>query len=325
MGRFIRSQIDPQELFQGSSQARDGHSVPISISMNAQYFINITIGTPPQEVKALLDTGGSLLWVPSIDCGSDAHYQHEKYGYHDSSTHKEKDLNIPFACQDTIRIGDLTIKDQLFAGANSMPGHIGFDGILGLGYYTSFGSAPAPPFYNMIDQGLLDEPIFALYLGGNTSSQSEVVFGGIDENHFLEGLIRLPIRRKERWEVDVDAVTLGTHSIELDATGALFDSGTSVIVLPTSLADIVNKSIGHVDCGKRESLPDLIFTLAGHNFSISPYDYIIKIDDECNSAIMGLDIPGPVGPIAILGDVFLRRWYSVYDFGNASVSLAKAK
>ena len=38
-----------------------------------------------------------------------------------------------------------------------------------------------------------------------------------------------------------------------------------------------------------------------------------------------LDIPEPVGPLAILGDSFLRKWYSVYDLGTDSVGLAKAK
>ena len=37
------------------------------------------------------------------------------------------------------------------------------------------------------------------------------------------------------------------------------------------------------------------------------------------------DFPEPVGPLAILGDAFLRKWYSVYDLGSNSVGLALAK
>lgn len=37
------------------------------------------------------------------------------------------------------------------------------------------------------------------------------------------------------------------------------------------------------------------------------------------------DIPEPVGPLAILGDAFLRKWYSVYDLGTNSVGLALSK
>ena len=41
--------------------------------------------------------------------------------------------------------------------------------------------------------------------------------------------------------------------------------------------------------------------------------------------LSGIDIPEPVGPLAILGDAFLRKWYSVYDLGTSSVGLAAAK
>ena len=80
-----------------------------------------------------------------------------------------------------------------------------------------------------------------------------------------------------------------------------------------------------VECDKRDSLPDLTFTLTGYNFTIGPYDYILEVQGSCISSFMGMDFPEPVGPLAILGDAFLRKWYSVYDLGTNSVGLAKAK
>ena len=41
--------------------------------------------------------------------------------------------------------------------------------------------------------------------------------------------------------------------------------------------------------------------------------------------IRPIDFPEPAGPLAILGDAFLRKWYSVYDLGSNSVGLALAK
>lgn len=80
-----------------------------------------------------------------------------------------------------------------------------------------------------------------------------------------------------------------------------------------------------VECDKVNSLPDLTFTLSGHNFTIGPHDYVLEVQGSCISSFMGMDFPEPVGPLAILGDAFLRRWYSVYDLGNNAVGLAKAK
>lgn len=239
--------------------------------------------------------------------------------------------------QDVVEIGDLKIKHQDFAEATSEPGLAfafgRFDGILGLGYDTISVNQIVPPFYNMVNQGLLDEPVFAFYLG-STEQESEVVFGGIDKNHYEGKLIKLPVRRKAYWEVDFEAIAIGKDEAELEHMGAILDTGTSLIALPSTIAEMLNEEIGakkgfngqySVECSKREELPDLTFTLSGHKFSITPYDYILEVSGSCISSFMPMDFPEPVGPLAILGDAFLRRWYSVYDLGTNSVGLAKAK
>ena len=43
------------------------------------------------------------------------------------------------------------------------------------------------------------------------------------------------------------------------------------------------------------------------------------------TALLGMDIPAPAGPLFILGDAFLRKYYSVYDLGTNSVGLALAR
>jgi len=187
----------------------------------------------------------------------------------------------------------------------------------------------------MLDQGLLDEPVFGFYLSDtNNGDDSEAIFGGVNKDHYTGEMVKIPLRRKAYWEVELDAITFGDATAEIDNTGVILDTGTSLIALPSTLAELLNKEIGAkksyngqytVDCNKRDGLPDMTFTLTGHNFTIGPYDYILEIQGSCISAFMGMDFPEPAGPLAILGDAFLRRWYSVYDLGNNAVGLAKAK
>ncbi|MCJ1253953.1 Vacuolar protease A [Lignoscripta atroalba] len=349
----VRPQIHRDEMFKDTSihLDEDAHPVPVSNFLNAQYFSEIAIGTPPQEFKVVLDTGSSNLWVPSQQCGSIACYLHTKYDSSASSTYKKNGSEFEirygsgslsgFISQDTVQIGDLKIKHQDFAEATSEPGLAfafgRFDGIMGLGYDTISVNKVVPPFYNMLDQGLLDEPVFAFYLGNTANGEgdeSEATFGGINEDHYTGKMTKIPLRRKAYWEVDLDAINFGDASAELDNTGVILDTGTSLIALPSTLAELLNQEIGAkksyngqytVECEKRDSLPDMSFTLTGYNFTITPYDYILEVQGSCISSFMGIDFPEPVGPLAILGDAFLRKWYSVYDLGTNSVGLAMAK
>ncbi|KAG2412192.1 vacuolar protease A precursor [Aspergillus terreus] len=326
------------------------HNVLVDNFMNAQYFSEIELGTPPQKFKVVLDTGSSNLWVPSSECSSIACYLHNKYDSSASSTYKKNGTEFSirygsgslsgFVSEDTLKIGDLTIKEQLFAEATNEPGLAfafgRFDGILGLGFDTISVNRIEPPFYKMVNQSLLDEPVFAFYLGdaNKEGDESVATFGGVDKSHYTGELIKIPLRRKAYWEVDLDAITLGDETADLENTGVILDTGTSLIALPSNLAEMINAQIGakkgftgqySVDCEKRSSLPDITFALSGHNFTIGPYDYTLEVQGSCISAFMGMDFPEPVGPLAILGDAFLRKWYSVYDLGNGAVGLAKAK
>ncbi|TID28223.1 hypothetical protein CANINC_002656 [Pichia inconspicua] len=325
------------------------HDLPLTNYLNAQYFTEISIGTPPQTFKVILDTGSSNLWVPSAECSSLACYLHQKYDHDASETYKKNGSSFEirygsgslegYVSQDTLLFGDLTIPKQDFAEATNEPGLAfafgKFDGILGLAYDTISVNKIVPPIYNAIDKGLLDAPQFAFYLGDTAESEDGGVcsLGGYDESKFKGDITWLPVRRKAYWEVSFDGIGLGDEFAVLKGHGAAIDTGTSLIALPSQLAEILNAQIGAekswngqytVDCAKRDSLPDLTFDFNGHNFTISAYDYTLEVSGSCISAFTPMDFPEPVGPLAIIGDAFLRRYYSIYDLGKDRVGLAKA-
>lgn len=327
--------------------ADDVVGTPLTNYANAQYFAEIGIGTPPQPFKVVLDTGSSNLWVPSSECSSIACYLHSKYTSGESSTYTKNGSSFAiqygsgavegFVSQDKLELAGLTIRDQDFGETTSEPGLAfafgKFDGILGLGYPSIAVNKIVPPIYNAIDQGLLSEPKFAFHLGNDEEEGGTATFGGVDRSLYTGKVTYLPVRRKAYWEVKFDSIALGDESAELQGTGAVIDTGTSLITLPSELAEIINAQIGAekswtgqytIDCEKRDALPDMTFTFDGYDFPISPYDYILDLGGSCISTITAMDIPEPVGPLAIIGDAFLRKYYSIYDIGNDAVGLAKA-
>lgn len=137
------------------------------------------------------------------------------------------------------------MESQVFAEATSEPGLAfafgRFDGILGLGYDTISVNKIVPPFYEMLNNNLLDEPMFSFYLGDANvdSDDSEVVFGGMNEDRFTGKLTKIPLRRKAYWEVDLDSITFGKQTALMSNTGVILDTGTSLIALPSTIAELL--------------------------------------------------------------------------------------
>jgi saccharopepsin len=93
----------------------------------------------------------------------------------------------------------------------------------------------------MLDQKLLDEPVFSFRLGSSEEDGGEAIFGGIDSDAYTGKLDYVPLRRKGYWEVELEKIGFGKEELDLENTGAAIDTGTSLIVMPTDVAEMLNK------------------------------------------------------------------------------------
>ncbi|CDH52330.1 pep4p [Lichtheimia corymbifera JMRC:FSU:9682] len=326
------------------------HGIPLSNYMNAQYYGEIELGTPGQTFTVVFDTGSSNLWVPSTHCNSIACFLHTRYDSTASDTFRENGTEFAiqygtgslegFISEETLTMGGIQVPHQGFAESTKEPGFTfalaQFDGILGMGFDTIAVKGVVPPFQNMVAQDLVDEAVFSFWLGNSDNDDGkggELVLGGIDHSHYKGELTWAPVRRKGYWEIELQDIKLGGRSVDLDPVGAAIDTGSSLLVVPTTVAELINKELDAqknwagqyvVDCDKIPDFPEFCFTFVNKDFCLSADEYVLQMQGQCISGFMGMDIPEPAGPLWILGDVFLRKYYSVYDLGNSRVGLAVA-
>uniref|UniRef100_A0A914S128 Peptidase A1 domain-containing protein n=1 Tax=Parascaris equorum TaxID=6256 RepID=A0A914S128_PAREQ len=148
-----------------------------------EYVGNITIGTPPTQLfNVVLDTGSSNLWIPDSSCATETCLLKNRYNSSKSHTYTSDKRSWEvgygdgsnargFYGKDTITLGGLNdsqlrIPNQVFGQAVFMDGFDNdpIDGILGLGFTFLAEGLVTPPVVNAIAQGLLDEPVFTVWM-----------------------------------------------------------------------------------------------------------------------------------------------------------------
>ncbi|KAJ6481516.1 aspartic peptidase domain-containing protein [Mycena vitilis] len=324
----------------GALPRRKGHQVPLTDFLNVQYYTEISLGTPPQTFKVALDTSSGYLWVPGTGCPSIACQVHAKYDSSSSSTYRPNGtvISLPsgedgLISRDSLVIGDLKVRNQDFVEVTRAPGlafaFLKFDGFLGLGYGTN---GVAAPFQNMVKQGLIDKPVFSFRLGSSDEDAGEVAFGGIDPNAFKGTISYVPLRGETSWEVELTKVSLAGEELELENTGAVIDTGTPSIVLPGDVADFLNSQIGAelswsrryaIDCDDIPSLPELVFHFGQNAYSLKGSEYIVVIQGACISPFVG-NSRETDHPVWTLGDVFLRKYFTVFDLERNAIGFARS-
>ncbi|WCJ32959.1 Aspartic proteinase [Euphorbia peplus] len=262
-GESLRASIRKYHFSGNLGDSQDIDIVSLKNYMDAQYFGEIGIGTPAQNFTVIFDTGSSNLWVPSSKCYfSIACYFHSKYKAVRSSTYKENGKSAAihygtgaisgFFSEDHVKVGDLVVKDQVFIEATKEPSITflvaKFDGILGLGFQEiSVGNA-VPVWYNMVNQQLVKEQVFSFWFNRNSDEEEggEIVFGGVDPNHYKGNHTYVPVTEKGYWQFDMGDVLINGTTTGICAGGckAIADSGTSLVAGPTGIIAEVNHAIG---------------------------------------------------------------------------------
>nr|XP_015296839.2 napsin-A isoform X1 [Macaca fascicularis] len=237
--------------------------VPLSNYRDVQYFGKIGLGTPPQNFTVVFDTGSSNLWVPSRRCHffSVPCWLHHRFDPKASSSFQAN--GTKFAIQygtgrvdgilseDKLTIGGIKGASVIFGEALWEPGLVftfaHFDGILGLGFPILSVEGVRPPMDVLVEQGLLDKPVFSFYLNRDPEEPDggELVLGGSDPAHYIPPLTFVPVTVPAYWQIHMERVKVGPGlTLCVRGCAAILDTGTSLITGPTEEIRALHAAIG---------------------------------------------------------------------------------
>ncbi|XP_072419851.1 pepsin A-like [Chiloscyllium punctatum] len=350
LGDLLEKQrYNPYSKYAGYFNGQTLSTDPLINYLDMSYYGTISIGTPPQSFTVIFDTGSSNLWVPSVYCSSQSCTNHKKFSPSKSSTFQS--TNQPLSIQygsgsmtgvlgyDTVTISNIAVKEQEFGLSETEPGstfyYAPFDGILGLAYPNIASSGVTPVFDNMMAEKLVQQDLFAFYLTRQDGqSGSEVVFGGVDPNHYTGHINWVPVTQEGYWQIQLDKVTINGQVVACSGgCQAIVDTGTSLLTGPNTAISTIQQYIGatqgyygqsSINCNNLPNMPNVVFTINGVDYPLTPSEYTIQDKYGCMSGFDSMYIPSSSGGLWILGDVFIGPYYSIFDRGNNRVGFAKS-
>jgi len=322
-----------------------------------EYLGNITIGTPDQTFLVVLDTGSANLWVPDNTCKSagktlfklpadaprGACSSKRKFDSSKSSTYVKNGQRWSieygtgsasgFLGQDTVRFGDagtdqLIVPKTTFGQATSIASFFAddpVDGILGLAFTSLAVDNVVPPLINANNQGLLDKPLFTVFLEERGSAANVpggvYTYGGLDTQNCGDVIAYQPLSSATYFQFKMDKIGVGSYSSS-KGWDVISDTGTSFMGGPQDVTDAIANAVGatyddfygtyFIDCNAK--FDGIAITIGGKDYSIDAKQVIVDAGDgTCEFAFFPFDFGG-FGPAWILGDPWIRQYCNIYSF-----------
>lgn len=298
-------------------------------------------GSKAQDMFMLIDTGSANTWVFSSDCTSDTCSIHNTFGAKDSASLKSTSETWSLAygtgsvqgivATDKIAFANYTVNMGFGLATNASDDFNNYpmDGILGLGRKSSEQLSTQTIMEVLNAQTSLTQNILGIHLNRavDGTKDGEITFGGVDTSKFSGTISYTNTSNDNSWEIPVEDVLVNGTPAKFTARQAIIDTGTTFILMPPGDAKTLHGLIpGTQASGEMYTLPcntavKLEVRISGKLYGISPKDYVGKPVSQgsstCSSTIIGHQAFGDTE--WILGDVFLKNVYAVFDFDGKRV------
>mmetsp|Transcript_160709 Transcript_160709/g.308627 ORF Transcript_160709/g.308627 Transcript_160709/m.308627 type:complete len:549 (+) Transcript_160709:77-1723(+) len=226
-----------------------------------------------------------------------------------------------------------------------------FEGIVGLAYPAMSANGAKPFFDTIVEQKALRHNEFAFYFSRDKPAANAVFWGGVDPTFYKGDISYFPVVDPYYWSLKLKSFSIGNDDLmgvkDVPANNsallqkkskapksgkksgwngpfAILDTGTTFFTAEAKKYKEVMSRLPSAKCNEvtDKSHPPITFrleTAAGkdQDFVLTNRQYMTKTGNgteaKCTTAFMQIDIPPEHGPAMILGEVFLRNFFAVFD------------
>ncbi|KAF9999886.1 1,3-beta-glucanosyltransferase, partial [Entomortierella chlamydospora] len=283
--------------------------------------------------------GSAYIWFPSSTCTTSGCKAHNRFDAAKSSTYKKDGRTYDISYEDKSgasgilgsdivnTIGLATAETAQFASDPN-------DGLFGLAFSGEESVRGVKTFMDYaIAAGVLAQPVLSVFLPSlrrNGDTGGEYLFGGIDSTKYSGNLAYIKVDQQDYWQIPVDDITYNSSSLGLSSDG-IVDTSTILVMVGTKAAKAIHDNIQGavftaatstdpaywaVLCSLQSSTDSVGFSLGGKIFNVSVADIAYEdLDDGSGNCFSGIQGNPDEDNLWILGDVFIKNNYCVFDHG----------
>ncbi|KAJ7198488.1 acid protease [Mycena pura] len=340
-GTFTATQKNPapEKLTSTSKRAA---AEPMTDFEEDLWFGTVTVGTPAQTFTVDFDTGSSDTFLPAVGC-DDTCDGHTLYSTAASST--AVNTGDAFFLQfgagnatgtvftDKVTVAGLVANSQAVGASNHYSVEFELanfppDGLVGMAFPALSVFGDNPLFTTLVNQKTVP-PVFGVRLA---DTGSELLLGGVDTAKFTGAFRNVSLISEDFYALNLQALDVSSQTVATaNGVTAIVDTGTTLLLGDPVGVEILYSAIPGakdasailgdgfftVPCNR---IPTVGITLGNQIFNVAPTIFNLGLleGNDCVGGVVGSDGI----PFWVLGDIFLRNFYAVFDQGNARVGFA---
>lgn len=298
------------------------------------YGVDVEVGTPPQKLNLILDTGSSETYIFGSNC-KDSYCQQGNTLFDASKSSSYTSLGTDAVLQygkgnvngtwvnEVVAVGGNANPKQTIAVIDSVVDggtNTTYSGLIGLGPVGAEIEGGGPTFWKYFQSSWATK-VFTVSLArapadvnvGDTNPGGTLTLGGYEDGTTEASYTWMDVNLDDRWSCKLDGMTVNDKKIDpKGATAAFVDTGNTLLYAPAALIAEIYAGVPFTipasgdlqdlvvfDCDGNNPLDTVKSKLGSVALTFGGKDFTIAPEDLLRVAVSETQCVGTIGPLTI--------------------------